>query len=154
MTASGCYRTRERCGGFTLVELTIVVLILGILAAIVIPKFTSASDEARSANTLSQLRTVRVALNRYRLDHDETYPTLGQMWTNLTTKTDLDGTVNASGIFGPYLLDAPKNPYTQSSTVVVLGDGTASDGWGYDTTDDQVIYAVGFDEATEEYTAP
>lgn len=45
--------------GFTLVEILIVVIILGILAAIVIPQFTSASQNARVSGTLSTLQTLR-----------------------------------------------------------------------------------------------
>jgi prepilin-type N-terminal cleavage/methylation domain-containing protein len=45
--------------GFTLVEILIVVIILGILAAIVIPQFTQASTEARLSNLKTNLQTVR-----------------------------------------------------------------------------------------------
>ena len=50
------YRNRK---GFTLVEILIVVIILGILAAIVIPQFTSASSDARQSSLTSQLQTLR-----------------------------------------------------------------------------------------------
>ncbi|MEM9111640.1 MAG: prepilin-type N-terminal cleavage/methylation domain-containing protein, partial [Planctomycetota bacterium] len=45
--------------GFTLVEILIVVVILGILAAIVIPQFTNASEAAKASSVLSQLQTLR-----------------------------------------------------------------------------------------------
>ena len=50
---------RTRRAGFTLVEILIVVIILGILAAIVIPQFTNASQDARESSLLSQLQTLR-----------------------------------------------------------------------------------------------
>ena len=50
---------RTNKGGFTLVEILIVVIILGILAAIVIPQFTNASQDARKSSLSSQLQTVR-----------------------------------------------------------------------------------------------
>ena len=50
---------RRNSKGFTLVEILIVVIILGILAAIVIPQFTNASSDARKNSLTSQLQTVR-----------------------------------------------------------------------------------------------
>ena len=50
---------KARKSGFTLVEILIVVIILGILAAIVIPQFTNASQDARNSSLLSQLQTLR-----------------------------------------------------------------------------------------------
>ncbi|MBX3362554.1 MAG: prepilin-type N-terminal cleavage/methylation domain-containing protein [Phycisphaeraceae bacterium] len=49
-------RTVKR--GFTLVEILIVVVILGILAAIVVPQFTNAANEARGGNTATQESTI------------------------------------------------------------------------------------------------
>ena len=140
--------------GFTLVELMIVVSVLGILAALVIPKYTDASTAAQSAATKDTLRGVRMALERYKLDHDDTYPDVGDLWSALTAKTDKDGTLNAAGDYGPYIKNAPVNPYTNSSTVAAFGAGAATDGWEYDTTEQPPINAVGFNETTGTYTAP
>src|SRR5438034_9855462 len=62
-------RYRSRKGGFTLVEILIVVIVLGILAAIVIPQFTSASQDARKNSLVSQLQTIKAQLELTRLQH-------------------------------------------------------------------------------------
>ncbi|MDX2114401.1 MAG: prepilin-type N-terminal cleavage/methylation domain-containing protein, partial [Planctomycetota bacterium] len=58
---------RNRRSGFTLVEILIVVVILGILAAIVIPQFTSASQEAIKGALQSQLQTISSQVELYRV---------------------------------------------------------------------------------------
>ncbi len=139
---------------FTLVELMIVVSVLAILAAMVIPKFTDASVAAQSSATLDTLRRVRVALERYKMDHDDQYPAIDDLWDALTEKTDRDGNIDPAGDFGPYLKAAPENPFTGSTTVADFGAGTANDGWEYDVTEQPPIVAVGFNETTGEFTSP
>ena len=65
---------RTRKAGFTLVEILIVVIILGILAAIVIPQFTSASQDARKNSLTSQLQTLRSQIELYKLQHLDQLP--------------------------------------------------------------------------------
>ena len=139
--------------GFTLVEILIVVVILGILASIVLPQFSSASETARSNSTAKLLHTLRSQLQIYYAHHNNSFPIMGDMWDNMTGTTDMDGTINPDGEFGPYLRLPPVNPYTSSSTVVPIGEGTDTDGWEYDEANG-AIYAVGFDEDTMSYTDP
>ncbi|MFW5452139.1 type II secretion system major pseudopilin GspG [Thioalkalivibrio sulfidiphilus] len=63
-------------GGFTLIEVMVVV-ILGILAAIVVPRIMDRPDEARIAKARNDIRTLEQALNLYRLDNFR-YPTTEQ----------------------------------------------------------------------------
>lgn len=116
------YRIRARkSSGFTLVEILIVVIILGILAAIVIPQFTNASQDARESSVVSQLQTLRSQVELYKLQHHEQYPTddgtaAGAWdWTLLTGKTDEFGT--AGGTLGPYLQQTPVNPLNNNTTM-------------------------------------
>jgi general secretion pathway protein G len=120
--------------GFTLVEILIVVIILGILAAIVIPQFTNASEDARKSSLVSQLQTLRSQVELYKLEHREAYPTddglaTGEWdWSLLTSKTDDTGdkTVDADCIRGPYLQAAPVNGLTGGSNMrIVADDATA-----------------------------
>ena len=129
-------RNRKTTAAFTLVEILIVVIILGILAAIVIPKFSSASDEARESALKRDLQTVRAQLELYRMQHDNVYPAAATFVTQLTTKTDRTGAAGTE--FGPYMQEFPTNNFNDKTTVEVkagtdgLGDG--SHGWFFDTT--------------------
>src|SRR4051812_44592628 len=96
----------RRHSGFTLVEILIVVIILGILAAIVIPQFTNASTDARKNSTISQLQTLRSQVQLFKLQHNDTLPDLvANQWNQLMSKTNVTGAVDATaaGIYGPYL---------------------------------------------------
>src|SRR5580693_6692249 len=110
-------KTRSR--GFTLVEILIVVIILGILAAIVIPQFTNASSSARTSSIQSLLQTVRSQVELYKIQHNDTPPPLTSMWTELTGPTDTTGdtstTNNATFTWGPYLQQVPTDPLNGQS---------------------------------------
>ena len=108
--------------GFTLVEILIVVIILGILAAIVIPQFTEASNDARESALASDLQTVRSQLELYKVQHLERYPNINaagvadasvaNFLARLTGRTLLTGAIDAGGPFGPYLQKFPTNPFS------------------------------------------
>jgi len=120
-------RRTVRKGGFTLVEILIVVIILGILAAIVIPQFTSASQDARKNSLTSQLQTLRSQIELYKLQHLDALPT-GLIasttdWSQLISKTDQSGSTAASTatVFGPYLQAIPTNPLNNNTNIAVVG---------------------------------
>jgi general secretion pathway protein G len=136
-------RRRSR-SGFTLVELLIVVIILGVLAAVVIPQFANASADAKESSVRSNLATVRQAISLYRVQHNETYPGQGgwsQFVTQLTTGTMGDGSPGSK--YGPYLRDQfPDNAFTGTSTGKTVATMPASpsgtEAWIYCTTDGQL----------------
>jgi general secretion pathway protein G len=130
------YRT-NRSQGFTLVEILIVVIILGILAAIVIPQFTNASTDARRNSLTSQLQTLRSQLELYKLQHNDKLPTsLGtgtadEQWSQMTQQTDVTGdTAAATKDFGPYLQQNPTNPLNTKILVHMLAAGSADPTFG------------------------
>jgi general secretion pathway protein G len=125
--------------GFTLVEILIVVIILGILAAIVIPQFTNASNDARNNSVAATLQTMRGQIELYKIQHGDTPPTQGNLVTLLTSKTDTTGNVVAStlttGVLGPYVQTFPTNPINGLSAV---GAAAATNvGWVYITANGQ-----------------
>jgi general secretion pathway protein G len=145
---SATFRSYVRTGnrkGFTLVEILIVVIILGILAAIVIPQFTNASTDARKSNMASQDQTVKSQISLYMLQHNDVPPGSGasaNLWEYLTTVTDANGDLSggsgfssANPSYGPYMPNAAVNPLTATSNVVDLGTtASTANGWYYNAT--------------------
>ena len=112
MTAKPNVRRR----GFTLVEILIVVIILGILAAIVLPKFANASADAKKNSMLSSLQSLRGQIELYMLQHGDAKPALAATdWTPLTQQSTFGGQVT-----GPYLTQPPVNPLNGYSNVEVV----------------------------------
>ena len=104
--------------GFTLVEILIVVIILGILAAIVIPQFTSASEDARKNSASSLLQTIRAQIELYKLQHGDRWPTSTGTTAGTFDWTGLTGTTTFGGnSFGPYLQQTPVNPFNNRSNI-------------------------------------
>jgi general secretion pathway protein G len=125
--------------GFTLVEILIVVVILGILAAIVIPQFTEASTEAKLSSLVSDLQTMRSQIELYKIQHNDLFPgqdavagdiDLAGFVADLEGYTNVDGSAAAApgaGVYGPYLQKMPTNQFSGSSSVV--NADAATDGW-------------------------
>lgn len=85
----------HRRRGFTLIELLIVVVIIGILASIAIPKFANTKQKAYEASMRTDLRNLAAAMEAYFSDNDSAYP---QTYTDLgTTFTPSTGVVMIRG---------------------------------------------------------
>ena len=127
--------------GFTLVEILIVVVILGILAAIVIPQFTSASTEAKESALRSNLQAVRAQIQLYKIHHGDDLPTVGnatfeECMIGLTDKNGDVAAIPGPNIYGPYMRKIPDNPFTDAldkNDVEVDGAvvGNDSHGWNF-----------------------
>ena len=116
--------------GFTLVEILIVVLILGILATIVIPQVTTASQDARLSSIRSTLQKVRGQIEVFKLDHNGIPPQTTALWNGMTSQSNTTETNLANPVgtkYGPYLQAAPVNNWNNitaaSSAAVDLGAG-------------------------------
>lgn len=132
MVCSGRVATRQRTA-FTLVELVIVVLIIGILAAVAVPKLFDTSTEARNAGTRQSLVVVRNAIELYRAQNGA-LP--GEAGTEADLKSDL-----ANYIQGPFPATTIGN---QGNDVRIQTDGNAlsasgTQAWAYDNQSGEFI---------------
>jgi general secretion pathway protein G len=123
-------RHKHRGRAFTLVEVLIVVIVLGILAAIVVPQFSTASDDANLAALQTNLQTIRAQLELYKIQHNGDYPALATFSAQMTAGTTVTGAAGAD--FGPYLLTIPPNPFSGVNTVTDTDPPAAALGWFYD----------------------
>ena len=101
--------------GFTLVEILIVVVILGILAAIVIPQFTEASTEAKLSSLCTDLQTMRSQIELYKIQHNDVPPTFAAFTAQMTGQTDITGAVGTD--YGPYIQKVPTNQFNNDDTL-------------------------------------
>jgi len=118
--------SRTMRSGFSLIELMVVIVVMAILAAVVLPRFTGASDDARSAALQSAVQGVRSSIGAFRtravMAGADPFPTLAELTTQ--------GTVLQS--------EFPVNPYNSLSTVQSVSEATAdargvsgAAGWNY-----------------------
>ncbi len=117
--------TRSVRKAFTLVEILIVVVILGILAAIVIPQFTKASEDAQVGNVETQLQTIRSQIELYRVRNNGSLPALDTGFGPNGWGDPAGTTPAARGLRGTeFLRTDPINPRTGTSGVAagVIGD--------------------------------
>jgi general secretion pathway protein G len=141
----------KRFHAFTLVEILIVVVILGILAAIVIPQFSNATQTARENSMKDDLRYLRTQIGCYQAQHDGFAPGAngGNFVQQMTLATNDSGATQATNDatfkYGPYLLRMPVNPLSGLDTIKLSTnadltqdvDGTT--GWIYNSSSQQII---------------
>ena len=128
--------------GFSLIELVIVVVIIGIIGAIAIPRMGSAVEKSGDSALSANLAVLRSAIDLYSTEHGGTFPSATTIVDQLTLYSDDAGataaTKDSTHIFGPYLRSVPPLPVgaKKGATGIAAADG-ATIGWIYtDSTGD------------------
>ena len=125
--------------GFSLIELLIVVVMLGIMASVVIPQFCEAGTEAKTTSLRTDIHNVRTLIQLYKFHHNDALPgttTDVDFETAMTSFTLQNGDLAnpqapGEGVFGPYLQKIPTNPFIEISiNADVVEEGTGSPGGG------------------------
>jgi len=126
--------SRDRRGnrGFTLIEVMVVVVILGILAAVVVPRIMDRPDEARIVKARNDLRVLKSALDLYKLDNFQ-YPTTDQGLEALVARPGLPPEPS-NWKEGGYLERLPRDPWGNPYQYLQPGEYGAVD-----------IYSLGAD---------
>jgi type II secretory pathway pseudopilin PulG len=125
------------------VEVIIITVVLSVVAMTVGPKFTKASAESKVSDLIEGLEKMRVQLDLYRVQHNESLPPCGSFEsfkTAMTTKV---------GKYGRYVKKIPVNPFNNLNTVRFDGEpaGAGKAGWRLDTqtglfqADNSPVYA-------------
>ena len=130
-------RVKKRQQGFSLIEIMVVLVIIGLLVSIVAPNVLDRADDARAQKAQADFSTIGTALKLYRLDNYN-YPTSEQGLEALVLKPNLDP-IPTNWKKSGYLEEAPKDPWWRP--YLYLSPAEFSD-------NDFDIYSLGADGVT------
>jgi prepilin-type N-terminal cleavage/methylation domain-containing protein len=164
-------KATPRSSAFTLVEIMIVVVILGILAAITIPQFSNASQMARQNTLRDDLQYLRMQIGVFKAQHCDVPPGYApgnagspsetNFVSQMTQLSSQNCTPSASNggefLFGPYLSRMPENPVVGVSGILIVPDnqpmpdpstlpissGSEPYGWIYKPQTQQIMANLG-----------
>lgn len=128
--------------GFTLIEIMVVVVILGILAAVIVPRFLSRPDEAKVTKAKLDMKSIEESLGLFKLDNGF-FPSTEQGLKALVTKPE-SGRIPTRFTAGGYLKKTPVDPwdkpyvylspgvYSRDFDLISYGADNESGGEGFD----------------------
>jgi prepilin-type N-terminal cleavage/methylation domain-containing protein len=132
---------RDAVRGFNLVELIIVVVLIGIIAGVTIPRLSRGSAESGDSTLSGNLAVLRSALDLYATEHGGAYPAAATFENQLTQFTDSSGAVSpaktSTAVYGPYLRRIPPLPIGVNKGNAIILDGSSgapgavAGGWFY-----------------------
>ena len=134
--------------GFTLMEFLILAIILAIIAAITVPRFSRAAQQARLTDLVSDLQMVRSQIELYKIQHKDLLPGQKVHGGNILEHDFVKAmTVRGSDGMGPYIKKVPVNLYVDDSdkrnSVTCINDvdanprGTEGTGWWFNAATGQ-----------------
>ena len=121
--------------GFTLIEIMVVVLILGLLAALVVPRIVGRTDDARVTKAKSDIKAIESALNLFKIDNGF-YPSSAEGLAALVQAPPRAKKWNPDGYLDKMPVDPWQNPYIYQSDgrqiiVASMGADGVEGGEGY-----------------------
>lgn len=131
--------SRNRNRAFSLVELVIVLVIIGVIAAIAVPRLTRGATNASATALAADLAAMRNAVELYRAEHEGAFPTVANFVNQMTQFSDTGGTNFAAAanvatgiVYGPYLKGVPALPVgAEKGSTTVAAAAAVGVGWIY-----------------------
>ncbi len=132
----------KRCG-FTLLEIVLVIVIIGIIAALAIPRMSRGAAGAAEGTLKGDLAVLRKAIDFYATEHGGTLPTAAKIEEQFLQYTNIQGdtkaTQDTTHFYGPYLRNLPALPVgsRKGNTRIAASNGDGV-GWIYNETTGEI----------------